>query len=267
MPPPDAAERERRPQDRRDSRSRSTAASAFLQRAHDAAPRRGEADPHHRLGELRAVLGHADGALVGADQLDAVLLERAVRHQRHRHVERGLAAHRRAAARRGVRARSPSPPTRGSPARCRSRSASSGSVMIVAGLEFTRMTRYPSSLQRAHRLGAGVVELGALPDDDRAGADEENRGDVSALGHVRGPARCGQGRSGQPTRWWCAAGSDPRSGSARSAARSSAASCTGRAVVAGQPGQHRRSNRRGDARCRWRRCRPHRGHPSSSSAR
>ena len=49
----------------------------------------------HRLGELLAVLGDPDGPLVGADQLDAVLLERAVALQRHGHVERGLAAHRR----------------------------------------------------------------------------------------------------------------------------------------------------------------------------
>ena len=41
-----------------------------------------------------------------------------------------------------------------------------GSVMMVAGLEFTRMTRKPSSLQRLAGLGAGVVELAGLADDD-----------------------------------------------------------------------------------------------------
>jgi hypothetical protein len=43
------------------------------------------------------------------------------------------------------------------------------SVMIVAGLLLTRITRYPSS-QRPHRLRAAVVELGCLADDDGPGA-------------------------------------------------------------------------------------------------
>ena len=47
-------------------------------------------------------------------------------------------------------------------------SANSGSVMMVAGLEFTRMTRTPSLLQHAQCLGAGVVEFRCLTDDDRA---------------------------------------------------------------------------------------------------
>src|SRR5690606_14284830 len=34
-------------------------------------------------------------------------------------------------------------------------------------------------------LGAGIVELAGLADDDRAGADDENGFEVSALGHLR----------------------------------------------------------------------------------
>ena len=48
------------------------------------------------------------------------------------------------------------------------RSAISGSVMIVAGFEFTRMTSYPSSRSALRGLRPGIVELGGLPDDDRA---------------------------------------------------------------------------------------------------
>ncbi len=55
--------------------------------------------------------------------------------------------------------------------------------MIVAGLEFTRITRYPSALQRLAGLGAGVVEFAGLADDDRAGADDHDGFDVGALGH------------------------------------------------------------------------------------
>ena len=46
----------------------------------------------HRLAKLLAVLGPADRVLVGADQLDAELLQGSVLVQRHRQVERGLAA-------------------------------------------------------------------------------------------------------------------------------------------------------------------------------
>ena len=38
-------------------------------------------------------------------------------------------------------------------------------------------------LQRPARLHAGVVELAPLPDDDGAGADDEDRVDVGASGH------------------------------------------------------------------------------------
>ena len=41
----------------------------------------------------------------------------------------------------------------------------------------------PLLLEDAARLGAGVVELAGLPDDDRAGADDEDALDVVALGH------------------------------------------------------------------------------------
>src|SRR5262249_27103957 len=39
-------------------------------------------------------------------------------------------------------------------------------------------------LQRLDRLGAGIVELAGLADDDGAGADDEDRGYVGALGHL-----------------------------------------------------------------------------------
>src|SRR5690348_10348681 len=50
--------------------------------------------------------------------------------------------------------------------------------MIVAGLELTRLTRMPSA-----RLGAGVVELAGLADDDRPGPDDEHRPEVLTPGH------------------------------------------------------------------------------------
>jgi carbamoyl-phosphate synthase large subunit len=45
----------------------------------------------------------------------------------------------------------------------------------------------PLFAQDATGLGAGVVELAGLTDDDRAGADDEDRVEVGALGHQRAP--------------------------------------------------------------------------------
>ena len=49
--------------------------------------------------------------------------------------------------------------------------------------------------QRLARLGAGVIELAGLPDDDGAGADDQDALDVSSFGHsvvARMPTTCGR---------------------------------------------------------------------------
>ncbi len=61
----------------------------------DAGTCRLQPDLGHRLAELVAILGDVDGMFAGADQLDAVLLEHAVAGQIQRTVQRGLATHRR----------------------------------------------------------------------------------------------------------------------------------------------------------------------------
>ena len=45
---------------------------------------------------------------------------------------------------------------------------------MVAGLELTRTVVTPSSRRALHACVPGVVELGRLPDDDGAGADDED---------------------------------------------------------------------------------------------
>ncbi len=55
--------------------------------------------------------------------------------------------------------------------------------MIVAGLELTEDDAIALLLQRLDRLRARIIELARLADDDRAGADDEDRGDVGAFGH------------------------------------------------------------------------------------
>ena len=89
-----AAQREGRPDDRRQAdlgRARSIASSSVCDQP---ALRAVEADPVHRLAEQLAVLGLVDRLGVGADHLDARSAPaRPARRERQRGVERGLAAH------------------------------------------------------------------------------------------------------------------------------------------------------------------------------
>ena len=89
-------------------------------------------------------------------------------------VQAGLPAERRQQAIRPLSRDDRARQTRRSAARCRRGRRSSGSVMIVAGLELTRTRMTPSSRSDLARLRAGVVELRRLPDDDRAGADHHH---------------------------------------------------------------------------------------------
>ena len=55
----------------------------------------------------------------------------------------------------------------------------------------------PFGAQRLARLRAGVVELARLPDDDRAGADDENAFQVGTFRHVQDkPRRLERSRPG-----------------------------------------------------------------------
>lgn len=92
-----------------------------------------------------AVLALVDGLDVGADELDAVLLQDTVLVHGDRGVERGLAAQR-GEQRVGALLGDDLLDELGVIGSTYVASAISGSVMIVAGLEFTRMTRRPSAL-------------------------------------------------------------------------------------------------------------------------
>src|SRR5690606_29033456 len=88
------AERERRADDGRVADLLADA-HGFIERAGEAPMRDREAEPRHRSAELLAVLRHADGPRVRADQLDAVLLEHTAVVELERDVERRLSTHRR----------------------------------------------------------------------------------------------------------------------------------------------------------------------------
>ena len=55
--------------------------------------------------------------------------------------------------------------------------------MIVAGLELTRTIAVALGAQSLAGLGAGIIEFAGLADDDRAGADDEDCGDIGPLRH------------------------------------------------------------------------------------
>ena len=88
----DAAERERGPDDGREADVVDDG-GGLGERPGDAALRHLDANLPHRVAEQQAILGHLDRVDLRADQLDAVLLQDAALVQRHREVERGLAAH------------------------------------------------------------------------------------------------------------------------------------------------------------------------------
>ena len=141
-----------------------------------------QADLGHCQLESLAVLGRADRFDVGPDHLDPVRFEHAFLVQRDREVEARLTADRRqqrvgpfllddAGERRDIERLD----VRGvgelgvGHDRRRVRVDEDDAVALFA--------------QHAARLGAGVVELAGLPDDDRATADEQDRLEVVAAGH------------------------------------------------------------------------------------
>ena len=178
----DAAHRERRPDDRReadlvDQRQR------LFQRLRDAALRHLDADLRHRVAEEQAVFGHLDRLDRGADQLDAVFLEHAALGERHRQVERGLAADGRQH-RVGTLLLDDRLDHLG-----RERLDVGAVGHLGVGHDRRRVAVHqhdlePLGAQRLARLRARVVELARLADDDRARADDEHPLQISPLGHL-----------------------------------------------------------------------------------
>ena len=165
----------------------------LLERAHEPALGRGEADPVHRLAEELAVLGLGDRRRLGADELDPVPLERARMHQRHRRVERGLPAHGRQQ-RVGALGRDDALDEVGGD---RLDIGRVGEAWVGHDRRRVRIDEDDAIalfLQGLHRLRARIIELARLPDHDRPRADDEDRANVRALRHgCSGKARnsCG----------------------------------------------------------------------------
>ena len=153
------------------------------QRVRQLRARRLQADPLHRLAEELAVLGLVDGLGRGADHLDAELLEHAHLAQRQRRVERRLAAHGRQQHQLVVRPRGALLLDDLRDDLRRDRLDIGGVGQLRVGHDRGRVgvdqhDPVALGLERLHGLGAGIVELAGLADDDRAGADD------------RGSSRC-----------------------------------------------------------------------------
>ena len=153
-----------------------------LRRGDDRCSRVLEADPVHRFAEQLAVFSHFDGFGLGADQLDAVFLEDARMMQVQRAIQRRLAAH---GGQERVR------PLDGDDFLddLRQDRLNIGRVrQLRIGHDRRRVgvdEDHPVALgfQRLDGLNAGIIELAGLADDDRAGADHKDRGDICALRH------------------------------------------------------------------------------------
>ena len=160
----------------------SSASSACDQRLDLVRARRRQADPGHRLAEQLAVFRLVDGVGGGADHLDVEFLQHAHLAQRQRAVERGLPAH--------GRQQRVGPfllDDLGDDLR-RDRLDIGGVGEIGIGHDRRRIgvdQHDPVALvlERLAGLRAGIVELAGLADDDRAGADDQDRFDVGSFGH------------------------------------------------------------------------------------
>jgi len=142
-----------------------------------------EPDLLHGVAEQLTVLGLVDGLGVGADHLDVELVEDAHLLEAERAVERGLAAH-------------------GGEQRVRAlllddlgddlggdRLDIGGVGEIGIGHDRRRVGVHQDDpvtlvLERLACLGAGIVELAGLSDDDRTRTDDEDRFDVGAFWHL-----------------------------------------------------------------------------------
>ena len=144
-----------------------------------------QADGGHGGAELVPGLGPVDGRVVGAQQLHTVALERAVLGQSHGQVEGGLAAQ---GGQQGV-----------GPLPLDDPCHHFGHQRLDVGAVGERGVGHDGGRVGVHQhhlvallqqdlagLGAGVVELAGLPDDDRPGSEQHDLLDVGAAGH---PAR------------------------------------------------------------------------------
>ena len=176
---PGAAQSERGPYDDRHA-DVGKGRPRLFQRVGSAAARRLQTDGVHGASEQVAVLGLGDGVAAGADHPRAAAVEGAVIGQRHRDVQGGLSAH---GGQQRVRAL-PFDDASDDVGNDRLHIGRVGEAGIGHDRGRVRVHQDHAitfALKRAAGLSAGIVELARLPDDDGAGAEDQDRRDVGAL--------------------------------------------------------------------------------------
>ena len=177
----DAAERERRPDDARKAELLDDA-KGFLDRLDVSALGDIGANRTHGVAKQQPVLRNLDRGHRGANQLDAVLLERAVLSERDGQVERRLPADGRQN-RIGLLAFDDGCEDFG---RERLDVGAVGELGVGhdrRGIAVDEDDLETLVAQRLAGLRPGIVELAGLADDDRARADDEYAFDVGSFGH------------------------------------------------------------------------------------
>ena len=170
--------------------------AGLVEAVRQAAPGALQADLLHALLEQVAVLGLADRLGGGADQLAAVPLQRPALVQGQADVQAGLAAERRQD---GVGLLD-GDDLLDDLGRDRLDVGPVGHLGVGHDRGRVRVDQddlVPLLAQRLARLGARVVELARLADDDRPGADDQDLVDVGTLGHVRVSRQTERGRRGR----------------------------------------------------------------------
>ena len=148
--------------------------------------RRLQADLAHRVLEQQAVFGLLDGVDLGADQLHAVLLEHAGFGQFHREIQAGLAADG------GEQRVGPLAADDLFEVGQRERFDVGLVGEIRVGHDGGRIGIDQDDFEAVGAqglggLGAGVIELAGLADDDGAGADDQDAVEVVASRHAISP--------------------------------------------------------------------------------
>jgi len=157
-------------------------ANRFLDRMDDRRARAFEPDPVHRVAEFLPVLGLFDRFGVGADQLYPEPVESPVLEQGERGVERGLPAHGRQH-RIGPLLLEDFRDDRGGNRLDIGRIGKLGVGHDRRRVRIDDDDPIPLVLQRLDRLASRIIELRRLADDNWAGADDQDRGDVGAPRH------------------------------------------------------------------------------------
>ena len=176
--------------------------AGFVQVVRGAGNRHVEADGQHQVLERLPVFALVDGLGLGADHFDAVFFQHAGSVQGHRGVERGLAAER-GQQNEFMRGLGFGVPALGNAHFLHLVHLADDDFFDAFGRDgldvgavgelrvghdggrvgVDEHDAVAFLLERLAGLRAGIIELARLADDDRAGADDEDAMNVSALGH------------------------------------------------------------------------------------